>query len=275
MQIIYTKSFWELDLTESADPITTFAGRVAADRFDGTEMFLPLIHQPAEHVVDVLDGHGLTHRVIDIITEGATPAEHRTSFDAAVDRALEFRPHLINSHTGRDIFGFDENVELLRHAIDRSVEAGVPIVHETHRYRPTYSAPETRRYLEALPDLRLNADLSHWMVVHESDLSDQDDTVGMALAASRHIHARVGFEEGPQVNDPSAPEWAGHVDRHVELWQRIIDHCSEAGVETLAITPEFGPFPYGPTQPRTMEPLTDVWQANVFMRDLLRDRLVA
>ena len=273
MEIRYTKSFWELDLSGSSDPIADFAGRVAADGFDGVEMFLPLIDQPAEHVVATLEGHGLTHRVIDIITEGATPAEHRASFDASVDRALEFRPHLINSHTGRDIFGFDENVELFRHALARAAEVGVPIVHETHRYRPTYSAPETRRYLEALPDLHLNADLSHWMVVHESDLSDQEETVDMALAASRHIHARVGFEEGPQVNDPSAPEWATHVDRHVALWQRIVDHCRSSGVATLAITPEFGPFPYVPTEPRTLAPLTDVWTANVFMRDLLRQRL--
>jgi sugar phosphate isomerase/epimerase len=274
MEIIYTKSFWEMDMRFISNPMESFVARVAGDGFDGTEMFLPLIEDSAETVLALHADHGLTHRVIDIITEGATPAEHRASFDAAVDRAMTFAPMLINSLTGRDIFPFADSVELFRHAGARSAEIGVPIVHETHRYRPTYSAIETRRYLEEIPELLLTADLSHWMVVHESDLSDQQESVDLALQRSRHINARVGFEEGPQVNDPQAPEWAGHVERHIALWQSIVDHCRVAGVSTLAITPEFGPAPYVPTIPYTQAPVTDVWEANVYMKNLLRERLV-
>ena len=273
MEIVYTKSFWEMDMAFVSNPMQTFVQRVAADGFDGTEMFLPLIADSPETILALHEDHGLSHRIIDIITEGATPDAHRESFDMAVDRALTYQPMLINSHTGRDIFSFEENVALYRHAITRSIEVGVPIVHETHRFRPTYSAIETRRYVEAIPDLYLNADLSHWMVVHESDLSDQQETVDLALRRSRHIHARVGFEEGPQINDPRAPEWAGHVDRHVALWQQIVDHCRNVGVAALAITPEFGPAPYVPTIPYTQMPVVDVWEANVFMKDLLRQRL--
>ncbi len=273
MDIVYTKSFWELDLSGAEDPIATFAAKVAGDGFDGVEMFLPLLTQPPHHVDAVLREHGLEHRVIDIITDGSTPLEHLRSLDAAIEAAMEFDPDLINSHTGRDIFGFADNKALYQHAIVRSDELGVPIVHETHRFRPTYSAIETRRYLEEIPELLLNADLSHWMVVHESDLSDQDDNVEAALARSRHIHARVGFEEGPQIGDPTDPAWADHVDRHIQLWQRIVDHCRAAGVSTLRITPEFGPPPYVPTIPFSGEPVTDVWQANVAMRDLLRTKL--
>lgn len=111
------------------------------------------------------------------------------------------------------------------------------------------------------------------MVVHESDLTDQAKTVDLALQRSRHIHARVGFEEGPQVNDPRVSEWADHVDRHVALWQRIVDHCRVAGVAALAITPEFGPAPYAPSLPYSRSPVVDVWEANVYMRDMLRLRL--
>lgn len=274
MDIVYTKSFWEMDMTFVSNPMEAFVARVAVDGFGGTEMFLPLIEDAPETVLALHAEHGLTHRVIDILTEGATPAEHRASFDVAVERAMTYAPLLINSHTGRDIFSFDDNVDLYRHAVARSTEIGIPIVHETHRFRPTYSAIETRRYLEEIPELRLNADLSHWMVVHESDLSDQEETVDLALQRSRHIHARVGFEEGPQINDPQAPEWVGHVDRHVALWQSIVDHCRAAGVGTLAITPEFGPAPYVPTVPFTQAPVTDVWAANVYMKNLLKDRLL-
>ncbi len=273
MEIIYTKSFWELDLSAAADPMRTYMQRVKEDGFDGTEMFLPLVNDEPAKIKDLHMEFGLRGPILDIITEGASPDEHRSSFDAAIQRAVGFDPILINSHTGRDIFPFADNVRLFEHAVARSAEIGVPVVHETHRFRPTYSAVETRRYLEAVPNLLLNADLSHWMVVHESDLSDQEANIEMALRRSRHIHARVGFEEGPQVNDPRQPEWAGHVDRHVELWQRIAGHCRTAGLATLAITPEFGPPPYAPTKPGTDQPLTDVWDSNVVMRDLLRNRL--
>lgn len=274
VEIVYTKSFWEMDMSLVADPMDTFLARVAADGFQGTEMFLPLVTDPPQRVLELHEKHGLGHSIIDIITEGDSPGDHRASFDTAFDQALAFRPNLINSHTGRDIFSFGDNVALYRHAAARAADAGVALVHETHRFRPTYSAIETARSLDAVPELLLNADLSHWMVVHESDLTDQDATVAAALQRSRHIHARVGFEEGPQVNDPRAPEWTGHVDRHVELWQRIVDHCRAAKVATLAITPEFGPAPYVPTLPHTQTPVVDVWAVNVFMKDMLRERLV-
>lgn len=274
MEIIYTKSFWEMDLAAHDHPMRAFVSRVAADGFDGAEMFLPLIDDEPVDVLGLLDDHGLRRPIIDIITVGDTPADHRRSFDDALAGALRFEPTLINSHTGRDIFSFADNVDLFRHAIIRSEDVGVPVVHETHRFRPTYSAVETRRYLEELPELRLNADLSHWMVVHESDLTDQPENVAAAIDRSRHIHARVGFEEGPQVNDPRVAQWEGHVDRHIELWQRIVNRCREEEVDVLAITPEFGPPPYAPTHHRTGLPMADVWEINVYMKELLRGRLV-
>ena len=44
------------------------------------------------------------------------------------------------------------------------------------------------------------------MVVHESTLTNRKSLIENVLNRSHHIHARVGFEEGPQVNDPKAPE---------------------------------------------------------------------
>ncbi len=273
MEIIFTKSFWELDLGGAEDPLRTYMERVAASGFDGTEMFLLLVSDPPDRVAELHEEFGLRGPILDIVTEGDTPAEHRDSFDRALERAATYRPTLINSHTGRDIFSFDANVALFEHAVARAEEVGIDVVHETHRFRPTYSAVETRRYLEAVAGLMLNADLSHWMVVHESDLSDQPENVDAALKRSRHIHARVGFEEGPQINDPSSPEWSDHVARHVELWRSIAGYCREAGIGTLAVTPEFGPPPYAPTAVGTGEPLSDVWSANVFMKDLLKREL--
>lgn len=274
MRIVHTKSAWEFTAPGSMDPFAHFVSAAAAGGFGGLELFLPFLDAPPARVDELMATHGMDHLVIDVVTEGSTPAEHRRSFDAAVAGASTYRPHLINSHTGRDIFGFEDNLALYRHAIAVADDIGIPIVHETHRTRPTFSATDTRRYLEELPDLLLNADLSHWFVVHESDLSDQEETLELALSRCRHIHARVGFEEGPQVGHPEDPRWAGHLERHLDLWQRIIDHCAAAGVGALAITPEFGPFPYVPMRAFSDSPVADPWKANVAMRRILDERLI-
>jgi thioredoxin reductase len=71
--------------------------------------------------------------------------------------------------------------------------------------RALFTAPLCHAYLQAVPGLRLTADFSHLLCVHESNLSDQPDAVEAIIAAADHIHARVGFCEGPQVSDPRNP----------------------------------------------------------------------
>ena len=46
------------------------------------------------------------------------------------------------------------------------------------------------------------ADLSHWVNVSETDTNDPDLTAVIEAFADRfrHIHLRVGYDHGPQVN---------------------------------------------------------------------------
>lgn len=268
MHILYTKSKWEM----WDDPLEVFLRRARADGFDGTEIWLKTLAEPPNEVAAMHRAFGLV-LVAQTLTEGDTPDEHVRSLEAQTEYALACDPLLINHHAGRDRFSFEDNARIFRRLIALGEAAGLPFLAETHRGRPTYSLAETRRYLEALPELSLTADVSHWMVVHESDLSDQEDALALALGRSRHVHARVGYEEGPQVPDPRAPEWRGHVERHLAIWQRIVDANVQAGADVLTITPEFGPPHYMHTAPFTEEPVADTWEVNVFMRDLLRERI--
>jgi len=186
---------------------------------------------------------------------------------------LYFELH-INSHTGRDIFSYEDNSILFKKGIELSSKYNISFSNETHRARPTYSAVETRKYLDAIPEMRLTADFSHWMVVHETDLKDQEDNVKIAIERSDHIHARVGYAEGPQVTDPRAMEWKAEVDNHLEIWQKIVDNHVKKNSEYLTITPEFGPPNYMHTLPYTNLPVGDVWDINVYMKDLLKKILV-
>lgn len=269
MDILFCKSKWEM----WDDPLSSFLSRTKSDGFDATELYLKTVAEPPDEVAAMHREQGLK-LVGQILTEGETASDHLRSLDTFFDFAARCQPILINHHAGRDIFSFEDNVKIFRRIIDLGRSAGIPVVVETHRGRPTYSAIETWRYIDSVTDLRLTADFSHWMVVHESDLRDQEEMVGAAIARSGHIHARVGYEEGPQVPDPRAPEWEGHLRHHLSLWQRIVDARADAGADYLTITPEFGPPAYMHTAPYSNEPVADTWDVNVFMRDYLREQLI-
>jgi sugar phosphate isomerase/epimerase len=270
MEIVFVKSKWEM----WHDPLEPFLVRATADGFSATEIFLATEQAPADEIAAMHREHGLA-LVGQILTQGATPDDHVRSLDVQFEFALGCEPILINHHAGRDIFSFDDNLRVLRRIVALGREHGVPVVVETHRGRATFAATTTRRILETLAELRLTADFSHWMVVHESTLEDQEETLELAMARSDHIHARVGYEEGPQVTDPRAPEWERHVRRHLELWRRIVEQRRRQGSERLTITPEFGPPGYMHTIPFTNEPVRDAWEINVYMKEFLADALTA
>jgi hypothetical protein len=127
--------------------------------------------------------------------------------------------------------------------------------------------------LNVFPNLKLIADLSHFCVVSESDLSDQQDLLTRIYPNIQHIHARVGFEQSPQVNHPFAPEWKKHLDQYTTWWKEIIALQSQKGAAHLTITPEFGPFPYMPQAPFTQQPLSDQWEVNSLMKTYLQEKL--
>ena len=150
-------------------------------------------------------------------------------------------------------------------------ETGIKICHETHRSRMMFAAPVARQYIDKIPELRITFDVSHWCNVSESLLQDQQETVDMALQRVDHIHARIGHPEGPQVNDPRAPEWDEAMKAHFAWWDKIVEMKKQQG-ERLTILTEFGPPTYMPTLPYTQQPLADQWAINVHMMELLRKR---
>ena len=264
MKLIFGKSKWEM----WDDPLEDFLRRVKDSGFAATEIYLGSRKESPAEIAHLHDMYGL--RLIgQILTQGQTYQDHIQSFESQFEFAAQCNVDFINSHTGRDIFPFEQNVQIFQRLTQLSQSSDIPILVETHRGRPTYSAIETRKYLEAVPGLRLTADFSHWMVVHESGLDDQRENLELAISRADYVHARVGYAEGPQIPDPRAPEWGNAVERHVQLWQQLVDQHKKDGKENLYITPEFGPPAYMHTMPFTNQPVGDVWEQNVYMRDML------
>ena len=65
-----------------------------------------------------------------------------------------------------------------------------------------YEDGKGRKLLNDEFNLTMVADLSHWINVAETDTNDPDLTAVIEAFCSRfrHIHLRVGYDHGPQVN---------------------------------------------------------------------------
>ena len=130
---------------------------------------------------------------------------------------------LINSHTGRDYFTLEQNLELINIAEEFSIKNDITIVHETHRGRIGYSPQMTAQIFAANKNFMITADFSHWVCVTESFLENFSGILFEAIERAKHIHARVGYEEGPQVTDPRAPEWKYATDHFLTWWDKIVE----------------------------------------------------
>ncbi|MDO8991999.1 sugar phosphate isomerase/epimerase [Daejeonella sp.] len=252
----------------------SFCAKVKKEGYDGIELWWPTDNKKAQdEIFAALKTYDLE---IGFLCGGSqsNPQEHLEFYKRMVDAAAKQniqRPLYINNHSGKDYFSFDDNKKFIEHTQALAKETGLLICHETHRGRMLFAAHITRNFLEKYPDLRLTLDISHWCNVHESLLSDQKETIDLALARTDHIHARIGHPEGPQVNDPRAPEWEQTMKQHFEWWDKIVDRKRRNG-ERVTVLTEFGPPDYMPTYPYTRQPLADQWAINVHMMHLLRKR---
>jgi sugar phosphate isomerase/epimerase len=247
-----------------------FGAKVKAAGYDGVEVWMPGDEKDRNAFLQAMQKHSLKYA---FLCGGGDkdPAKHLIQFQEVVTAALKTKPLYFNCHSGRDYFSFEQNRKFIEWSYAVALDTGVPLYHETHRGRILYSAPLTKNYIEAIPNLRLTLDISHWCAVHESLLNDQEETIGLALSRTDHIHARIGHPEGPQVNDPRAPEWEGAVKAHFGWWDKIVERKKAEG-RPLTILTEFGPVDYMPALPYTRQPVANQWDINVYLMEVLRKR---
>jgi sugar phosphate isomerase/epimerase len=250
-------------------PLDGFLEKARAAGYHGVEIALDPgsmdIHQVRRRCAD----YGLDLIAQHPYAAGTSPASLLEDYTAKLERILETQPLLVNCHTGKDHFSVAENALFLDAAQRLSASHGITVLHETHRGRFPFCASVTRAYLDAFPSLQFTADFSHWCVVSESLLEDQAAALDAVIPQCGHIHARVGYAEGPQVPHPGAPEYAGELAAHLSWWQRILDHQAARGQATATITCEFGPEPYMQSAPFTRQPAANLWDVNLFIKDYL------
>lgn len=279
LMLLFTQSVWTQNELLFFQTNWGFEGsweafflKTKSSGYDGVEVWLPKNARVQQEVSKGLKKHQLKVIYLCGTNKSLSFKESLLAYENDLKKVIVQKPYAINSHTGSDFFSFEQNMKFLKLANDLSNKYNIPIHHETHRGRFSYALPETKRYLNSDSAFRLTLDISHWMVVHESLLAQQQQLLGKVIERTDHIHARVGFEEGPQVNNPQAPEWDKALNRHLSIWESIILSHWKKG-KPMTITTEFGPPNYLPTAPFTQKPLGDQWEANVFIMKAIKEQM--
>ena len=204
----------------------------------------------------------------------ATLEKHLQDFHAGVQAAQASGALFITCLGGCDAWPIATSVSFFRQAMQIAADAGMAVSFETHRGRSMYNPWTTVHLLDELPDMRLTADFSHWCVVTERLLTTEDDELRRIIPRVHHVHARVGYDQGPQVPDPAAPEYAGALAAHERWWQGIWRAQRKAGYDLSTMTPEFGPDGYLQCRPFSGEPVADLRQVNRWMADRQRQQFL-
>ena len=256
-----------------------FIEKITDAGYNGIEIFLPsdadFCNAFMAEMEDTYEKNSdfifIPQQLINPINE--TVVEFIKRMENELLKLVSYQPTYINSHTGKDYYSFDDNCRIIEACLNISAITGVRILQETHRGRFSFHAATLLPYLDKFPELELVGDFSHFCVVSESLLQDQKYIIDKIIPHVSHIHARVGFDQGPQVNDPFAPEWENHLIWFKGWWQQIIENKKQNGWNNFNITPEFGPEPYMPALPFTKQPIGNQWEINKAMMQYLKTNL--
>lgn len=261
MKLLIFKALWGMtrSLPEQVE-------RVASAGYDGFELWPEQHEISREDLVKLAKSYNLKMIV-------GTALQAQTEIAPKVKQLSEYEPVRINLHSGRDSMTHDEGCSFFEEALRIEDSIGVPIGHETHRGRILFTPWDTAYYLRQFDKLKLTADYSHWVNVCERLPEDQSNALMAANRAVVHIHGRVGYEEGPQVPDPSASEYASQLHWHEEQWRQIRSFYEQNGQDTLTFTPEYGPPNYLHTLPHTNVPVADLWNVCLWAAERARQQL--
>lgn len=266
MQLKTFKPLWgnQLPIEEACEQ-ARFAG------FDGIEGRAPSQHEKQTEMRDTLKAFECDY-IAEIVTGGDyvpdrtwSPEQHLDDLKRQLENSLALSPLFATCITGCDAWEESISVDFFHQAIELAKPYGIALSFETHRSRSLFTPWTTKRIVEQIPEIKLTADISHWCVVCERLMDTELATLAAIAPNVHHIHGRVGYDQGPQVPHPAAPEYREARASHQRIWESFWQQHHAQGYSFSTLTPEFGPDGYLHQLPFTQMPVADLWEINQWM----------
>ncbi len=265
MKLQLCRHLWGLD-----EPREPYFPKIKEQGFTAIETGMPAIAE-TERFLASLKQFDFDY-VPMAFTRGETAGQHIESFRVQIERAKGMGGIKVVCHSWLDSFSDEDAKTFFCEVLAIEKDAGIAVAHETHRGKILFNAWRTRMLLEEFPSLHLCADFSHWVCVAERLLAADDPAMKLAIERTIHVHARVGYEQGPQVPDPRAPEYAAALAAHEKYWDAVWAAQKARGVKVSTLTPEFGPPGYMHTLPYTNVPVANLWDVCTWMANRQKER---
>ena len=252
------QSLWAMDGLPGVDLDNDVEGaldRIVTAGFDGVGVNLARTAR-ASAIARRMAEEGLSWEAQALVTNADQLARY---LDQAI--ALGAADH-VNIQVANLTATVDAAIALMETLLAVSRDCPIPVFYETHRGRLLNDLFWTSDILDALPELMLTGDLSHYVTAHEMDLPVAPhlaQRIDKVITRCGAFHLRIA---GPnQIQLPVEASVSAGWREVFEGWWRdgMRQWRARAGVDdVLPILCELGPPPYAITDPSGRE-LTDRW----------------
>ena len=188
--------------------------------------------------------------------------------------AKDFDACMVNVISGVMPIRPEDAVPVVRRWMQEAEDIDMPLLFETHRDGLLNDMYFTLQLMDLVPEMRLCADLSHFVVDRElrAPVPERDQMyISSILERSDCFQGRVASREQVQVaiNFPQHQEWVeifkGWWKEGMRAWRR-----RNAADATLVFLCELGPPPYAITDGDQRE-LSDRWEESLQIRDWVHE----
>jgi hypothetical protein len=265
----------------SADRTADRLRRIAEEGFAGAAVDLGAPEAPsAAELRPLLADFGLRCRVLAFVAPDRPIAEALDYATAVGAESLT----VCGQHFPPDV---PEAARLVRGWMAQSAFRGLPLELETHRYTLTNDLGFTTRLLDAVPELALSADLSHYVVGNELPDPGRPDPraeelVDRVLRRSASFQGRVATRGQVQV-PLDFPQHRAQVERFRTWWRTgfrywreraAADSAAGSGPGECAFLCELGNVPYAITGSDGRE-LSDRWAEAIRLKQWAEELFAA
>ena len=191
-----------------------------------------------------------------------------------LEMAREFNAVVVNIIAQVIPSSVEEASLMVQDWMEEADKAGVSIEFETHRNSVTNDLGYTTQLLEAVPDMKLGVDLSHYVVDREFELplsDEESQLVDKILRRADAFQGRISSAQQIQLQleFPQHQKW---VVQFLDWWEAGFRYWRKrsAATDTLIFQTELAPPEYAVTGPDGME-MSNRWEEAIIMKGWVED----